>query len=154
MNYIAKLKTKFFVGSYILDKKQFFDKINEIIDWLKGDSVGSYKSYVALLTQTSTNAPVATVVSNTLSGTPVWSYTAQGVYTVTLTGAFTANKTVIVKAALPGITQVDFSGNITSAEVLHTITDTSNIVIATFVNATVSTDDWLSSYPFEIRVYK
>jgi hypothetical protein len=53
------------------------------------------KMYLALLTQTGTNAPVATVLQNTLGGTVVWSYDGSGLYTATRTGAFTANKTII-----------------------------------------------------------
>lgn len=50
--------------------------------------------YVALLTQTGTDAPVATVLKNTLGGTVVWSYSGPGDYLATLTGAFPVNKTV------------------------------------------------------------
>ncbi len=49
--------------------------------------------YVALLTQTGTSAPTATVLENTLGGTVVWSYTSVGNYTGTLSGAFTVSKT-------------------------------------------------------------
>ena len=52
------------------------------------------KVYIALLTQTGTDAPVATVLKNTLGGVPVWSYSNVGVYTGTLASAFTANKTI------------------------------------------------------------
>lgn len=52
------------------------------------------KVYVALLTQSGTDAPVATVLKNTLGGVPVWSYSNVGVYTGTLASAFTANKTI------------------------------------------------------------
>ena len=45
------------------------------------------------MSQSGTDAPTATVLENTLGGTVVWSYTASGVYTATLTGAFTADKT-------------------------------------------------------------
>lgn len=55
-----------------------------------------YKVYTALLTQTGTNAPVATVLENTLGGTVVWSYSDVGIYFAGLTGAFTANKTFIL----------------------------------------------------------
>lgn len=48
--------------------------------------------YKAVLTQSSTNAPVATIISKTIVGTIVWAYSAEGVFTGTLTGAFTANK--------------------------------------------------------------
>jgi len=51
------------------------------------------KEYVALLTQTGTNAPVATVLKNTLGSVPVWSYDVVGGYYLTLSNAFTANKT-------------------------------------------------------------
>lgn len=52
-----------------------------------------YKVYTALLTQSGTDAPVATVLENTLGGDVVWSYENVGVYNGTLVGAFTENKT-------------------------------------------------------------
>lgn len=51
--------------------------------------------YRALLTQTGTDAPVATVLENTLGGTVVWTRSGAGDYQGTLSGAFTANKTVL-----------------------------------------------------------
>lgn len=53
----------------------------------------SYKVYTALLTQGGTNAPVATVLQNTLSGTITWSYSSVGTYQATLVGAFPSSKT-------------------------------------------------------------
>jgi hypothetical protein len=53
----------------------------------------TYKVYTALLTQSGTSAPVATVLENTLGGTVSWSYVSIGNYKATLTGAFTINKT-------------------------------------------------------------
>jgi hypothetical protein len=55
----------------------------------------SYLVYTALLNQTGTDAPVATVLENTLGGTPVWSRSMQGVYVLTLAGAFTVGKTAV-----------------------------------------------------------
>ena len=55
----------------------------------------TYKVYTALLTQTGTNAPVATVLENTLGGTPVWDYAGTGQYYATLIGAFTVDKTTV-----------------------------------------------------------
>lgn len=52
------------------------------------------KVYVALLTQTGTNAPVATVLQNTLGGVPVWSYADVGKYIGTLSGAFVGNTNI------------------------------------------------------------
>ena len=56
---------------------------------------GGVKEYVALLTQTGTNAPVATVLKNTLGGIPIWTYSGVGDYVCTLTGVFTTGKTAI-----------------------------------------------------------
>ena len=53
------------------------------------------KVYRALLTQTGTDAPVATVLENTLGGTVVWTRGSLGVYTGTLANAFTADKTFV-----------------------------------------------------------
>ena len=56
----------------------------------------AYNSYTALLTQTSTNAPVATILSNNLTATLTWARTGVGVYTLTANAAiFTANKTIV-----------------------------------------------------------
>lgn len=60
-----------------------------------------YKKYVALLTQSGTDAPVATVLENSLGGTVVWTRNDVGVYIGTLAGAFTANKTFALGNALP-----------------------------------------------------
>ena len=54
-----------------------------------------YKIYTVLLNQSGTSAPVATILQNTLSGTPVWTRTGAGSYTCTLASEFTINKTVI-----------------------------------------------------------
>lgn len=53
----------------------------------------SYLVYTALLTQTGTDAPVATVLENTLGGTVVWTYDDVGFFIATLNGVFTENKT-------------------------------------------------------------
>lgn len=55
-----------------------------------------YLKYVALVSQSGTSAPTATVLENTLGGTVVWARTSAGFYTGTLTGAFTANKTACI----------------------------------------------------------
>ena len=54
----------------------------------------TYKVYVALLTQTGTNPPVATVLENTI-GNIVWSYDGIGRYTATLQDGFTVGKSVM-----------------------------------------------------------
>ena len=56
---------------------------------------GGVKEYVALLTQTGTDAPVATVLKNTLGGEVVWTRDDVGVYAGTLSNTFTVNKTAV-----------------------------------------------------------
>jgi len=59
-------------------------------------SGSSYLVYTALLSQSGTDAPVATVIENTLSGAIEWGREDTGVYFGTLVGAFTANKTTVL----------------------------------------------------------
>ena len=51
-----------------------------------------YKVYVANITQTGTDAPVATILENTLGVTPTWSRFGPGDYRLTSTGLFVSNK--------------------------------------------------------------
>ena len=100
-----------------------------------------YTSYVALLNQSSTDAPVATVVYNDLSSyTFTWTRNSSGEYTLTSTGTpFTENKTVVY-----------INGG--SAENNHDIawerTSTNTIVISTH-----SSDGKLTNGTFEIKIY-
>lgn len=54
----------------------------------------SYLVYTAIVTNSGVGPPVATVLENTLGGTPTWSRQAQGTFRATLTDAFTANKSI------------------------------------------------------------
>jgi len=56
------------------------------------------KVYRALFTQTGTDAPVATVLENTLGDEVVWSRSDVGVYRLEVTSAFTPNKTFTTTA--------------------------------------------------------
>jgi hypothetical protein len=58
-----------------------------------GGGGASYLVYTALLSQSGTDAPVATVLENTLGGEVVWSRGAEGYYVATLADTFTVNKT-------------------------------------------------------------
>ena len=59
------------------------------------------KTYKAILTQTGTSAPTATVFINTLSGTPTFSYIGVGSYELTLNSEFPANKVSIIANNFP-----------------------------------------------------
>jgi hypothetical protein len=61
-----------------------------------------YKVYSALITQTGTDAPVATVLQNTLGFTPTWAYNAQGSYILQSVGQWTANVELFLGASNDG----------------------------------------------------
>ena len=59
---------------------------------LGGGGSASYLVYTALLSQSGTDDPVATVLQNTLGGTVAWTRAAAGQYSGTKTGAFLDGK--------------------------------------------------------------
>lgn len=69
-------------------------KTNEVLNQFNSNQ--EYKVYTALLTQSGTDAPVATVLSNTIGEVPIWSYSDIGLYLLTLPNAWVSNKTVII----------------------------------------------------------
>jgi hypothetical protein len=110
-----------------------------------------YKIYVATLTQSSTSAPTATVLENTLGGTVVWTRTGTGDYLATLSSAFTANKTIILTGPAN-----DISGPFPATGYRAS---TSTVVIKSFQPSSISigqfdlSDGLLTEYSIEIRVY-
>lgn len=147
---IDKLKNKFFTGAWLPDSKHYFTKINELIDRLNGvgqSGDGSYKVYTGTVTQTSTNAPIVTVLNNTL-GNIVWAYGLDGSYTGTLPNGF------------PDVTKCyfyiqpisDLSG---AVSVLYRDNNANTVIINTYSdsNAATPANDLLTSRSLEIRVY-
>ena len=104
----------------------------------------AYNSYVALLTQAGTAAPVATVLSNNLTATLTWARTGVGVYTLTASAAtFTANKTIIFLNAGSSIPLI--TGERTSDTVL---------TVKTFVPSSgAAVDASITNGSFEVRIY-
>ena len=100
-----------------------------------------YKVYTALLNQTGTNAPVATVLENTLGGTVVWSRNASGVYYGTLSGAFINNKTF-----------VNCSGRYIGFTPIYRLDD-NRVGLSTSVTGSTYVDNVLENNSVEIRVY-
>lgn len=109
-----------------------------------------YKKYKANLTQAGVAAPTDVVLESTLGGTPVWAYSATGVYTITLTGAFpTASKVSISFGILnttPGISDYAFLADVTSANVI-TLRTYSSAVAGTLADAV------LNNTTIKIEVY-
>lgn len=102
----------------------------------KADGIKGVKIYRALLTQSSTSAPTATVLENTLGGTVVWSYTDVGIYVGTLAGAFTASKTACFPIGLSD--DFDASTDFSVATLRRTGADTVEITTLTDDNTTAA----------------
>jgi len=106
------------------------------------ETVKPYKVYTALLTQSGTSAPTATVLENTLGGSITWTYTSTGSYVGTLTSAFTLNKTWTIATG---------SG---SADTTITVSRSSdNTVNVSTLLAGTPTNGIISPASIEIRVY-
>lgn len=104
--------------------------------------------YKAYLSQSGTDAPVATVVVNTFPTEPVWSYSSTGVYLVTLAGAFTLGKT---------FTQIDGSDSratisITECSKVFGVNDVDSCVLVTG-SGTAKADGKMFSMGVSIEVY-
>lgn len=113
---------------------------------------GGAKVYRALLTQTGTDAPVATVLHNALGGTVVWTYGTPGQYIATLTGAFTSGKTFILMGtgALVDRNNAVCSGVWSS---INEITVATSVLVNSPSVAFVDIDEELFDTPIEIIVY-
>jgi len=123
-------------------------------------NVRPYKVYIALLSQSGTDAPVATVLENTLGGTIMWTRNSVGNYIGTLSGVFIENK----------VFMPPFSANFEGNSVFLPISGNGNpqhgwINMYRIDDSTVEIDtydmvgyaEWStiigSSMPIEIRVY-
>jgi hypothetical protein len=115
--------------------------------WVLPDESGvialtKYKVYTAILTQTGTSAPVATVLENTLGATITWSYVGVGQYYATASSAvFTAGKTTGILSNSSS-TGINAFVNI-STTVFNTVTTSSG----------VAANNELVKNMVEIRVY-
>ena len=115
--------------------------------YVTGEELFGYKKYVALISQTGTNAPTATVLENSLGGTPTFSYITIGNYDLTLTSAFPASKTWVVGGS------ADISAGGGDFATLDIKRSTDNIIkLRTYDNFTPA-NDMLVNTSIEIRVY-
>jgi hypothetical protein len=109
------------------------------------DILPTYKKYIALISQSTTNAPTFIELENTI-GPIIWTRSAVGIYFGTLAGAFTLNKTYVM------LSQV-----VTNSIVLSKRRDNNSIEINTtnLQNPTASFHDThLLNNTLEIRVYE
>ena len=118
------------------------------IKGLANSSARPYKVYTALLTQSGTSAPVATVLENTLGGTITWVRYLDGRYRADLSYAgYILNKTI--GFATPGGISLAASNQTIKVFVGSTA---SELIVYTIENG-VLTDGILHKVPIEIRVY-
>lgn len=116
------------------------------------NAIGGYREYVATISQTSTNAPILTSLSNTTGlSAPVSSYEDAGVYNLTFSsGILTANKTLVIL----GTELTDNTGalQITNAERSSNTVITLTTGLWSHLLAT-QTDGILTNTPLIIRIY-
>lgn len=137
------------VDSTKVDLKERKDKLNNSkTEYLSLDDIRGYKVYTALLTQSGTDAPVATVLENTLGGEVVWSRLDIGRYYATLTGVFTENKTYVDCKQIFSAPEVHYT-SVNYKE--SSLPD--NIMIYNFDSTNDGVIDGIDLARIEIRVY-
>lgn len=122
--------------------------IQSIVDLVPGVVAPAYKSYVALINQEGTNAPVATILYNDLGGDVTWVRNFSGTYTGTLPeGLVTLNKQVVFSSSYASNT------NPTKYFISVFNNDIDSQIIITTTNDSGLSDIGIGSLPIEIRVY-
>lgn len=103
-----------------------------------------YKVYTALVTQTGTSAPVATVIENTLGVTVTFSYTSAGLYHATFSGTSAGTKFVPIVS----------NNAIASSGQLVAVVNTANnsFDLSSKISGT-GTDSLISTMTLEYRIY-
>jgi hypothetical protein len=100
--------------------------------------------YVALISQSVTNPPIAVVLENTLGSDVVWTYNSVGEYLGTLTINLDLNKTAVT------ITNSNLASNGLAAANVYS---TNEVAIYTTDFTGGSVDGQLGLNVFEIRIY-
>ena len=128
-------------GDLILGTQLSATSVNKTRNFTAGSVTSAglgYTSLVQLLTQTGTNAPVATEVYDNTGQTFTWARTTTGIYTLTASATtFTANKTIV------------FFNNGNAAPNANKWTRTSDTVLT----LTIGIDNALTNGSFEVRIY-
>ncbi|WP_035644756.1 hypothetical protein [Flavobacterium sp. ASV13] len=104
----------------------------------------NYKVYTAILNQTGTNAPIATILENTMSSDIIFEYTSKGTYSGTLTNAFPEGKTFFITTApnTPGSGNIFYIGRVDN-----------NTITLSFRKSMTAFDEIVNAM-MEIRVYQ
>lgn len=110
-----------------------------------GGGGSSYLVYTALLSQSGTSAPTATVLENTLGGSITWVRNSTGDYSGTLTGAFVLDKTWVSCTLAANLIADEMFGFLRREDA-----NTVNLVVR---NDSISHTDGFQGCSIEIRVY-
>lgn len=132
--YWTKLK-KGFEGYLNLD-----NLVREIVPSL-------FNQYTGYFSQVGTNAPIANSILKDSIGSPVWSYSAVGIFLLTKTGAFVANKTVPDKIEI----YIDNDGNKLTIE--RTNVNVMTLKTYAAVDTTILANSVLTNQFINIEVY-
>jgi hypothetical protein len=133
-------------GFWEKTKKGYANWLNldQLIASLVPAPTNTYKSYVAVLTQTGTNAPTASVKINEI-GTITYAYEGVGEYYINSSALFTNNKTVIFVGPGRFTTGVAILGS--------TVGSDSIVIVYSRNTSNVGTNGLILEVPIEIRVY-
>lgn len=126
---------------------------SDLIYFSSGGSGDSrpYKVYTALLTQSGTNAPVATVLENTLNGNVTFSFISTGIYEITIPVQVNYNKVFIL---CPSSFRNKNAGVFSDVLIdLPITTNNFKINVKELNFATNYLNSMLDKFPIEIRVY-
>lgn len=105
------------------------------------DKQPDIKVYTAILSQTGTNDPTATVLQNTLGGTVVWTHQGTGVYHGTFIGITMQNTATFV------------SGNNFSNPTLFYTGTTTDAIIVSGTDGFATPVNGLDRITVELRIY-
>ena len=116
---------------------------NALIDYLESSPSLDYKVYTAILLQSGTGAPTATVIKNTLGGDLVWAYAGVGEYTATLSQAF------------PSVNKVHFQvhNGVFDTQTAFYWAWANGLQLDTSTLAGAATNNHLTDVSVEVRVY-
>ena len=130
-------------GDVLADMASHAVTVSQTTGGAQTNAFRPYKVYTALLTQSGTSAPTATVLENTI-GAIVWTRNGAGEYYGTLSGAFTSNKTWCSPPLSAN------TGDFVGVQVGRL--DNNIVVVKSLVFG--NSDDELSETAIEIRVYQ
>lgn len=123
------------------DDTQKWELISVVWEGMTNKAIATYR---ALISQTGTASPTATILENTLGIVPSWSRVGAGNYTLTATGLLTSGKVMAtIQGALTG-------GYWASC---NTLSSPNTWQFETFNNIGAGQDAKLNNTPVEIRIY-